>query len=446
MPGLTDDKIEIVRMLVESAPDHVMGNLQKALASTGLESPLGGVRRLVEIEAADRRLRNAMLSPIAPLCIGDGRQAAKLVFPFRVLPLIWRGIKAESPGSVSEAAVLLADFKPDESSPAPFDALAERAAAGVRAGEQPDFRAAAELAEAAKPGGAELLAACLDIAPIVRAATLRLPEWIGRINDERAAAARCAYKDAVNVAEDAGPRFFEMLAAQLAQPWMVIHIISAVMDRPNERYLAGSELSVFAERLMAEIDDNLAAVAKLNVDGGPTAARSGARTVEIITQQITEMEQSIELNREGGWGARVAGQKRTLAATVEARMRDAEKAVAVSLPTHTVRIARMLKALPRLIAAPDVAQVNRAKTLLLFAEEVRASANHGGFASARSKMIESVAESLDNYVEDVLAAIREKDVEDPEIARAYLSVVADFNGLIRDQRAADVVRRRAAAA
>ena len=28
-----------------------------------------------------------------------------------------------------------------------------------------------------------------------------------------------------------------MLAAQMAQPWMVLRIISAVMDKPTERYL-----------------------------------------------------------------------------------------------------------------------------------------------------------------------------------------------------------------
>ena len=68
MPGLSDRKIEIVRHLVESAPDKIVGGLQNALAAASGDSVLAGVRRLVESEVADRRLRNAVLSPIAPLC------------------------------------------------------------------------------------------------------------------------------------------------------------------------------------------------------------------------------------------------------------------------------------------------------------------------------------------------------------------------------------------
>ena len=40
-----------------------------------------------------------------------------------------------------------------------------------------------------------------------------------------------------------------MLAAQMAHPWMVLRIISAVMDKPSERYLRDSELGGFAERV-----------------------------------------------------------------------------------------------------------------------------------------------------------------------------------------------------
>ena len=52
MPGLSDRKIEIVRHLVESAPDKIVGGLQNALAAASGDSVLAGVRRLVESEVA----------------------------------------------------------------------------------------------------------------------------------------------------------------------------------------------------------------------------------------------------------------------------------------------------------------------------------------------------------------------------------------------------------
>ena len=64
-----------------------------------------------------------------------------------------------------------------------------------------------------------------------------------------------------------------MLAAQLPQWWMVLRIISAVMEKPNERYLAESELGAFAERVMSDIDDALRQVSQLDVDGGPWGRR-----------------------------------------------------------------------------------------------------------------------------------------------------------------------------
>ena len=60
MAALTERKIAIVRTLVESAPDRVVGRpAGKRWPTPRDDIVLAGVRRLVEAEAADRRLRNA---------------------------------------------------------------------------------------------------------------------------------------------------------------------------------------------------------------------------------------------------------------------------------------------------------------------------------------------------------------------------------------------------
>jgi hypothetical protein len=447
MPGLSDHKMEIVRMLVETAPDKVVGGLHNALVSAEGDTALAGVRKLVECELADRRLRNAILSPVAPLFIGDGKSATRLSFPLKALPLLWRALKDQAPMEVAQAARLLVDFRPMESSPEPFDTLVKWVADGLRS-ERPTaaYAAAAEVLNAARPGGAEAMAACLDLSPIVRDATLHLPEWIARTTEESAAAARVHYKDSVGISDDAGPRLFEMMAAQMAEPWSILRIVSAVMDRPTERYLASSELSVFAERLMDEIDANLAHVAHFDLNGGAAAGKRAGETVELITQQIAEIENAVDLGREGGWGGRVQKQKKSLAAVVEGRLREIEKVVNLALPSHIVRVARARKSLPRLEGVPDARAADRGTTLLTFTEVIRTSANYGGFASTRAKVIEKVGEILDNYVEDALTLVRDHEVEDREAASGYLKYAADFVGLIREPRAGDIVRRRLVAA
>jgi hypothetical protein len=107
---------------------------------------------------------------------------------------------------------------------------------------------------------------------------------------------------------------------------------------------------------------------------------------------------------------------------------------------------RTAKGVPRLTHDPDPDQVERAATLLTFVNEVRSSASAGGFASARTKALEGLELRLDTYVEDVLAEIHADDGVDHERAHAFLEITAELCGLARDEKAAQIVRRRAAAA
>lgn len=443
MSALSAQKIAIVRTLVEAAPDRVVGSLRQALAGASDNSALGGVKRLVEVEVFDRHLRNAILAPIATMCVGGRDLTHRLTFPSRVLGLLWRGVR-----TVEIDAIALIREAGQNDTPAHLvleaeDRITSTAAAGVRNRAAPEFRSAAEICDQARAGGGEELAACLDIAPVVRRATTRLPEWLAHPGGETAAAARLAYRDATAICEDAGPRFFEMLAAQMAHPWMVMRVISAVMDKPTEGYLADSEMAGFGEGVLSDIDAALDDIGGLGGGEGAATGRAAARQAELVVQQIMEIETCVDLNRDYGWGKRVYKQRTRLAGVVEARLRDAEKAAMEALPLAPPRNPRLRRQLPKLDAQPDGRLVTSATTLLSFSEELRTAANYGGFSSTRNKMIEKLGEYLDHYVDDVLDLIRSKDVDDPQIAGAFLEHAAQFSQLIRGDKASDLVRRRA---
>ncbi|WP_394764166.1 hypothetical protein [Phenylobacterium sp.] len=453
MVDISDRKIEIVRTLVETAPDKIVDGLQRALAETGGDTILAKVRQLVEAEAADRTLRNAVFQPAASLFAGDGSDPHRLVFPARTLALLWRGLKALAPDEVAAAAkasaAIAAAIANEQRLPDPsraFDALLLAAAGALRGSDRREFRTAVEICDAARPGGGEALAACLDVGHIVRRTLPRLEDWVARPGEETGAAARLAYKDAVAVAEDAGPRFFEMLAGQLAPPWMVLRIISSIMDKPTERYLAESELGGFPERVMAEIDAALKAIGQLDLDGGPAAGRAAGRLVELITQQTFELEVCIELTRESGWGKRIVGQKKALANLVEARLRETEKLLGEALPMESSGMRRPRKSGPKLDEAPDPKAVGRAMTALTLFHEIRLCANYGGFSAAHTKVGEALWSAVNGYVADVLDHLRTGDVTDVAIAHAYLLAAADVAALVRDEAAAELVRRRAVVA
>lgn len=446
MPGLTERKIEIVRSLMEVSPDRVVGALREALASTSGDDAMADVRRLVEAEAKDRRLRSIALEPAAALFVADGRATDRLTFPAAALALIWKGLKAQAPDQVEMLGLRVDDVWSDGSPTEIQDLLAEMVAQSLRSGSPQMFAQAAALCDQARPGGADLAVSCFELCPGVRRAAAKLGDWIVRRTAENATAARLAYKDAVAVAEDAGGRFFELLSTQLPQPWMILRIISAVMDRPAERFMAQTEFAPFAERLMDAIDQGLAEFARFDVDGGAAAGVAAAKAVELATTQITELEEAIELSREGPWGKRVAKQRQGIAAGVERRLKDAEKAVWVALPTQSTRVQKLTKRTPSLVGEPDANAVRRAVGLLTFANEIRSSANRGGFAAAETKLAQALDDDLEAYIEDVLEVLRHDDGEAAPAAQHHLAVVAEFVRLIHDRKAAELVRRRAAAA
>jgi hypothetical protein len=443
MGQISEAKFEIVRGLIEQAPDAAIRNLLLALsADRGHDAGLTRVHHLVEAEASDRRARNMAFSPIAALCAPPGPFTG-FCFPPRTLALIWKALRLDAPDDVIAAKALASEWRGSDGSADIFDALCARAAAALRSGEGA-FAAAAAAADAG--AGREQLAACLDIARVTRRALDQMPEWLGRMTSEKAAKLRLAYRDVVAVADDAGPRFFEMLAAHLTEPWLILRVISGVMDRPNEAYFAGSELASFGERVLADIDRRLEAITAFKATSGRAAAKAAAETTHLATIEISEIEQAITLTPDGAWGRRVARQKRTMAAAVEGLLKAIDEAVGRALPLQTKRMGpRAARGVPNLAHDPDPALVEKAAALLTFLSEVRSSAAAGGFASARSKAQEVLDARLDAYVEDILDDIRGDDDGHRDRARAFLEIAAQFCGLARDEKTAQIVRRRAAA-
>src|ERR1700744_4774988 len=97
MVALSDRKIEIVRTLVQSAPDTIVGGLREALLEATGDTVLASVRQLVEAEARAGALRNTVFDPVAPLFAAGRASFEDLSFPPQALALLWRGLKTTAP-------------------------------------------------------------------------------------------------------------------------------------------------------------------------------------------------------------------------------------------------------------------------------------------------------------------------------------------------------------
>jgi hypothetical protein len=445
MPGLTESQTQGLKTLFGVVTDGLVRSLQIALAEEAtLGGPITVVHELLCNEAADRRLRRLVLAPVGSLCRPSEWKAVS--FPEAVPLLLWRALKETSPDLVEEAATASCrPQEPDTPTDPVYDQLCLLAAQGLRC-EARAFQAAADLLNAAAKDGAATFASYLDLAPITRAALLKLPDWIGRMSDDRAAAARLAYKDAVELTDDAGPQFFEMLFAHLSEPWQILRVMSAIMDHPGDRYVMVSELARFGDYVIDDIDRRLAAFRAFDPNRGIDAGIVAGQALHIAAAEIAEFETSIELSRDGPWAMRIGQQKKLLAESAEARLNQIGKALDAALPLRMVRLGKGLRGLPKLAADPDPAAICRAEGLMAFFDHSRGSAAQSGYGAARAKVAEMIEERLDQYVEDLLEMLRAEEVQPVGRIHAFLEVSAGFMAQAHGEKAAQIVRRRAAAA
>jgi hypothetical protein len=448
MGHLSESQLATVRALLTSAPDYAVRDLEATLAQ-GSESHdvMRMIRAIVVAEALDRRARCAVFRPIVPLCSRPQGRLGGVTFPQAALAGIWRGLKIDRSRNV-EMALAAADPRSFEApSGEVYDELCAEAAAGLRARANDGYAAAAAALEQGTTGGAEAFAAYLDVAPVARLALDRMHDWLGRLNDERIASARLAFRDAVAVADDAGPRLLEILYAHLEEPWAVLRLVSAVMQRPDDRFVASSELAVFGERLLDDIDAQLKLVTAFDSDRGLVAGETAGAAVRTATLEIQEFDESMDLSPDGPWGSRLTRQRRSLVQAVEGRLKAVEAEVAGALPVQTAGFRRKgVRGHPRLTADPDPRQVQRGLAFLSFLKEVRVAGERLGFGALWAKTAEQVQNRLDTYVEDLLEKLRTGEGDDLDRVRTFLDIAAEFTGVFSDDRAAQIVRRRMAAA
>lgn len=442
MGELSELRLGAVRRLIEQVPDRAIRSLESALAHGGrADRSMAVVQDLVNAEVLDRRVRSVVLAPLIPLCSPPRDSLQRLTFPYSAPVLTWRGLKAVDPHGVGQAVRAGMHLRADQETPPVFDEMATRAAKGLR-GEEPAFEPLRQALQAHGPLALQQYSQALALIPLARQAVARLPVWVRTLSGEYAASIRLAFRDAVAIDEDAGPVFIEILFGRLEEPHQVLRLISLVMERPNDRYLAASELASFGDRLLGDLDRCIEEVRRFDASRGLEGGVALARAVHTGTAIVNEFDQWLEIKREGPWGSRLTRQRRSLANAVESRLREVETAVASALPGVGARNAR---GGPRLGADLDPKAVVKAQALLGFLHETRGAAGHGGFGSVHTKVIEALDPRIDQYVEDLLELLHAGD-EPADRVRAYLEVAGEFMGLLRDHKAADIVRRRAAVA
>lgn len=405
--------------LIGAAPDAVV----EAVATMP-----GPVAALAEAELAERAAARLAFAPLLP-----SPSPYWAVTPATVRRL-WRAVAAAEPELASAALQAAARASLEDADAELLDGLCRATAALIR--REPSAFAGLQPA-------AETLTVALELAPVLRRALARLPDWLGRSSSEATALARLAYRDACKAGPEAGPLFVEILYAHLDEPWLILSAMSAVMGRPSDRFVAVSELGRFGERVLDDAAARVGAVQGFDaVDGSPAGAEA-ARQAQRATVRLEQFELAFDLARDGPWGGRVLALRRALAAAVEVRMADAAAAVGAALPVQRAQ-RRGAVGTPRLDRPLEPLATARARTLVAFLAEI-ATAMDGGWSAARTRTVAGLTERLAQYLDDVVGRIHAHE-GDETAAREHLDLAAELYGALADPRTATAARRRAAAA
>jgi hypothetical protein len=445
MGDLNEARLLAVRTLLQRAPDFAVQSLSSLLATDRSDdNSIRRVRELVSAEARDRRFRSAAFEPLAALW--SPRSAIPcLSFPSKTPSLLWQAVKDYEPSLRDEIATAAEPSSGRRETLALLDDICAAAADGLAQRATPAFAALADLLDA-RPKGCSRLATLLTMAPDLRESIARAPIWLGGVDPDHAAALRIAFRSASEKGPEAGFLYMELLFASIEQPAFILRLVSMIMDRPSDRFLAASELRTIGERLLDAIDRHVGAIKDFDPARGLEGGVAAAAASDAATLIITEFETHLAMSREGVWGARIVQQRQALTLAMEMRLREVEAATSAALPLRTVRVnGKFLRGPPSLSEPPDRAAVDKVMALTALLSGCRTAALVTGFGALRTKVLETQDKALDSYIQDVLDMLHRRQAP-AEIARAYLDVAAELFGLVREPKAAELVRRRTVAA
>jgi hypothetical protein len=443
MGAALNDRLDVVRAMIELAPDSAIGQLDAALRSDPGARGLDAIRAVLDSEIWERKVREGVFWPVLLLCAPRSDGFDQILFPRSAIASLWRALKHGHPHLISAALASPVPL-PQDVVPLAYDQLCREAAKGLREGGG-DYAPVIAALDTFRQGAAAQFVNCIALAPLARDAAPRLPVWIKSMTPDHIAAVRLLFKDAVAVAPDSSPTLMEMLQAQLREPWKILRIVAASVGRGSDRYVADSEMAGFGERLLNDIDRHLDGLRAFDMEGGPEAAVAAAHSVASAVGAAAEFEAALEVDKRGPWGVRLGKQKSQLAGLTEGYLKKCAKLIGDALPVLPIRPG-CVRGDPRLDTLPDERMVRRAMAGATFFDRVRGPAASGGYGTVRTKVCEEVTYGLDGYLKDLLAILHSGEAADMSVAHAYLEVGADFMGLIQDLKSAQIIRRRAASA
>lgn len=435
----------VLAHMVEKLPDGVL----KTLAMATAQMPGAKARALSVMladETVDRKRRAIAFSPILPMFRPRADGVAATTFPSSVLPRLWKAASASEPELLST----LDDIRFREDDPK-VTAVADRlcvAASGVIRDQAEVIWPSAGADPTKREAGLAELAACFDLAVLARRALVSLPHWILRPTGDQLAELRLLIGDAAGIAPDGGPRMLEILFAHLADAALVLRlVVHSSRNAGKEGVLSGSEMAIFVNRLIAEVEARVERIAAFKPSAGVDPGAQLKADIRWCADTLSELDLTMQLDPGGDWGKAAKEARARVNRTLSATLKSTERALDKVMPMKRVQTAgRMTREAADLDAAVESEAVETAVGLVTLVGAMRTTAQVFGCETQRVQLVQSAIERITAYVDMTIEVVNAGDAPDEARALAQVETLARLLTLIEAQDAAKTVRRRAASA
>ena len=439
MAGLSVAHRVALTALLARCPEVALRAVSAAVA------PMGGgraaeLRMFIGEETRDRLRRAKVLAPLIPMFRARADGVAAMTFPSHVLPRLWRAASEREPD-------LLPHLDRDEPSAiAVADRFCQAAARVVR--DQPDLVWLPGGDESGRQAGLTDLAACLDLANLVRRGLPSLEVWLKRPDGDQIAELRLLLKDCAGVHFDGAQRVLEMLFAYLDDAVLILRIvIQTSLAAGREGFLSESELAGFVDRLIAGVDVRARKIEAFKPGADLDRVETVIADLNWCAGVLGELDVTLTLNPQSVWGKSVRDARVAIARRLSGLLRAADKAVDEALPLERVQIAgRMTRKAPRLSAPVEGPTADAALSLLKLVGSVRGPASTFGCEADRKTLVNALTDRLSDHADQTLRMINDGEAEDEAHALGLVELVAVCLDHIDAVEPARTVRRRAAVA
>lgn len=443
MSLIAEKRKNMLKGLVRTLPPASLRSLEMALGLTN-DARMAEVRELITTEIEFRHVREAVFAPYMPLFRSRDDGLAGVSFAPWIVNALWSALEKSEPDLYAQAQFAFRSLRTEDPTPVVFFRLVTAATHICHTAPEvilPPHASAADRAAVAEFGR------YLDLHRLARQVLARLNDFMGRIDADKAAALRVIFNDASDLDIKGGTRLLEIIFANLDDGSQIIKFVAIVSDRPNDRFLAVSELADFGTRILDRIEAGLTELKGLMGGKGQMCDdldAAGDRVAQCLSQ-LQAFGHYVELAREGPWGKRVSEAQQTISSLVEHQFKTVEKTLEGVMPMRVERVyGRVKKEVPDYALVPSEAVLARAGGALLFIRKMRPIAMSGGFATLHTRTAEACELTLDAYFSELLALANGEEPFDAEQLLGGFERIADLMEALCGEEKGQLARRRVA--